>query len=822
MRTRRKQTKTLALALAAAGMLAASSGSVLAQEIDIEVPTVIIEQGGDEGGDDTTELDLANIVQSAAKGVTTVQEAPAIVTVITGDEIRERGYESLQQIVDGVPGWLRLGAVYSFFPFPTARGTAQAMMYMHNGISLFDPALNVATVGRQMPLELIKRVEMVTGPGGVLWGANSYLGILNIITKDADDVDGVEANVLYGSGNGDRSVFRGYVMAGIQKPVGGDSKLLLHASFENYKGPALQLAQHQFATPLPQPNSSIMFGPFTTANPERSFAFNFNTKFSIGKLSVYASLPYLQRHAPLGISGFVAKKDRVEDTLRDPNTGELLCPFEEPYFDPSDQCLDKGRRARDNEVNFMDRYVVAEYRTRLADGRAGFTAKAYAVQFYREFAPLGILPEVEGLLEGGLGFNAKPISYRSGGMIDADLELGSDVRLLYGAEGFREWVPTDANSRSRQGAGIQATAEGPYQLERLPLPCPKRPAKDESGAYTGGTEFVEDCPLTFAFATSRSVIGAYVNPQWKASKNLTIDGGVRLQIAPEGLGDIGYPLQSIFSASAVYGFSKDWHLKVNYSEGFRPPVFNNTSSNGQSIQIGGFKDLEVENSKAFQTEVNARIFKGERRVRELSFRADYSYTKLDNLIQVFQGGYRNSGSRGIHSAEFLGKLYLKGGHRVELGYTWLRMLTADQGNLKQFPEHWFNLTGIFALTGKLQAATNLRVVGASEDANRLVEHRNFAYSEETGRSMNILTNQEQLLITQPHGVSMDLLPPGAEFTLGVNYLANDRLRFSMFAYNAFNARYYQPDVLAGYEPRLEFLPNPVEDFRFKLNATYTY
>ena len=41
-------------------------------------------------------------------------------------------------------------------------------------------------------METIKRVEMITGPGGVLWGSNSLLGILNVITKDAEDVEGVE------------------------------------------------------------------------------------------------------------------------------------------------------------------------------------------------------------------------------------------------------------------------------------------------------------------------------------------------------------------------------------------------------------------------------------------------------------------------------------------------------------------------------------------------------------------------------------------------------------------------------------------------------
>ena len=39
---------------------------------------------------------------------------------------------------------------------------------------------------RALRSRLCKRLEVVTGPGGVLWGANSFLGIVNVITKDAE------------------------------------------------------------------------------------------------------------------------------------------------------------------------------------------------------------------------------------------------------------------------------------------------------------------------------------------------------------------------------------------------------------------------------------------------------------------------------------------------------------------------------------------------------------------------------------------------------------------------------------------------------------
>ena len=90
-------------------------------------------------------------------------------------------------------------------------------------------------------MELIKRVEMITGPGGVLWGSNSLLGILNVITKDAEDVDGVEVG-----GHARRRQRRSHDGARLRdgrraRPAGGKLKLFAHASVETYQGPTFEM-----------------------------------------------------------------------------------------------------------------------------------------------------------------------------------------------------------------------------------------------------------------------------------------------------------------------------------------------------------------------------------------------------------------------------------------------------------------------------------------------------------------------------------------------------------------------------------------------------
>src|SRR6185312_17564542 len=136
---------------------AASAQPDNAPPVDIEVPTIVLDTNatGQPASEDT-QLDLANVVQSAAKGVTTVQEAPVIVTVVTDDEIADRQFQNLEEMFDTVPGWMRMGAVNDQFPVAIVRGQLQAVQFLHDGLSLFDPYVNIATMSRVQPLETIK------------------------------------------------------------------------------------------------------------------------------------------------------------------------------------------------------------------------------------------------------------------------------------------------------------------------------------------------------------------------------------------------------------------------------------------------------------------------------------------------------------------------------------------------------------------------------------------------------------------------------------------------------------------------------------------
>ena len=762
--------------------------------VDVEVPVVVIEQGDPGTPAEDAALDLANIVQSAAKGVTTVQEAPAIVTVVTADEIRDRQFQGLEELFDTVPGWTSFGLVHSAFHTPLVRGQTQAVQYLHDGVSMFDPFINVPSATRAMPMELVKRVEMITGPGGVLWGSNSLLGILNVITKDAEDVDGVEFGGQFGDGRGDRLMARAYVMAGKSDLLDGKLKLFAHASVETYQGAEQRFPLLLFHGALPQPNSANLYGPLVATDQAQSLLTSVFTKVTFGKLQLRVQLPFSRMYTPAGLSGNPSRTELPDDARCPPDTTDA-------------SCSDPLGRSRKNRVDIYDRYAVAEYRTRFAKEKAGITARTYLVEFVRGFLPTQVLSPSEGL-QGGLAFQANMTNYRAGSAIDGDVELSRMVRIQYGAEAFYEWKP-ETIARSRQGSGTESEIPAPYDLARLPLLCPRI-----FDPVAMSSVVVENCPLTFAFDANRTVLGAYVNPQYRPNKKLIFDIGGRVQVAPESLGLITYPVNTTIAGSFVWNFIPNWHLKLNYAQGFRPPVFNNTTSNGEGVQVGGNPNLTVETSDAAQAEINARIWKSDRTIRELSFRLDASYTRINNLIQVTSGKYFNSGDRGIASVEFLGKLYIQGGHRIEFGYTFLRADTSDKGRLRSLPEHWFDLATVVSVLPKvLTATTRLKVTGAAEDPNRLVEYRDLGF---------MANGEPDALSVAATDLVMDRIPPIAELSLGLTYTATKRLTFRATAYNALVAHNYQPDAFFDYEPHLEYLPNPQAGFRAYASAMYQY
>ncbi len=153
-------------------------------------------------GDDNAIQDLLQLlntpVVSASKGKEKLADAPATMVVLTQADLRQRGYTELDQILDDLPG---MDVVRSY-------GADYVRNYWRGYRSdIADPYLvlidgqefnhlwygNTETPLVTYPISAIERVEIVYGPASSVYGANAFMGVINIITRK-QKTDGFTAN----------------------------------------------------------------------------------------------------------------------------------------------------------------------------------------------------------------------------------------------------------------------------------------------------------------------------------------------------------------------------------------------------------------------------------------------------------------------------------------------------------------------------------------------------------------------------------------------------------------------------------------------------
>jgi iron complex outermembrane receptor protein len=153
----------------------------------------------------TEELLFMNIpmVVTASKTSESINEAPAVVYVITQKEIEISGAKSLADILKRVPGMrvsMRESSVLGSRGFTSDQN--DKFLFLIDGA----PIQNIMQDGSynfiDMPnLNMVERIEVVKGPGSTLWGSDATFGIINIITKNGKDIAGTKASVDYSTGN---------------------------------------------------------------------------------------------------------------------------------------------------------------------------------------------------------------------------------------------------------------------------------------------------------------------------------------------------------------------------------------------------------------------------------------------------------------------------------------------------------------------------------------------------------------------------------------------------------------------------------------------
>ncbi len=171
--------------------------------------------------------ELMSLQVSIATGTPkSLARAPAVASVITAEELEAMGVQDIDEALELVPGLHVSQGTFFYASRYFIRGITSNQnphtLLLINGVpqtSLFTGDRPEQLLGRSgFPAKMVERIEIIRGPGSAVYGADAFAGVINIITKAPEDLDGGEASLGYGSFDSTYSFLRQALDAG---PVQG-------------------------------------------------------------------------------------------------------------------------------------------------------------------------------------------------------------------------------------------------------------------------------------------------------------------------------------------------------------------------------------------------------------------------------------------------------------------------------------------------------------------------------------------------------------------------------------------------------------------------
>ena len=152
-------------------------------------------------GQDTTNLmfigEDIDIVTSASKRAETVASAPAVASVITERRLETLGIQTTGEALNINPGFFITRREWGYQPF--LRGVEEGILFLYDSVPLTsDATKSIHPLDEDLSLAFVKKIELIRGPGSVIWGPDAFAGIVNIVPRKGRDIDGTEIHFTGG------------------------------------------------------------------------------------------------------------------------------------------------------------------------------------------------------------------------------------------------------------------------------------------------------------------------------------------------------------------------------------------------------------------------------------------------------------------------------------------------------------------------------------------------------------------------------------------------------------------------------------------------
>jgi outer membrane receptor for ferrienterochelin and colicin len=482
--------------------------------------------------------ELANVPVTIATGTPKpIAQSAAITSVITAEQIKAMGATELHEVLETVPG-IHAGIQdstgdYYYSVRGISNTTNSEILIMLNGIRITTPFRGTLMDFTELPLEAIQRVEVIRGPGSALYGADAFAGVINIITKKAQDINGT----VLGARVGDHNTQSGWGQYGAQWASWDVAASL---QYQHTRGDNGRIVEADSQTTIDD-----AFGTHASHAPGAM-----NTRYE----TFNGHLNLQRKHWDIGFWAF----NSIDSGLRlgaaaalDPNSlangqqylGNIGFSSED-WFDNWELTV----HASYLQTDFQTQFQVFPDNAKLpidSEGNINFSSPFSMVLF-----PNGVIAD--------LGRIQKIPSIELG-----SLYQGWDNHLLRLSAGFRYEEITTSDKRNF-GYG-------------MPLPTV---VNSELTDITG-TRFV------YLPDTHRSIWSGVVQDEWQFADNWQVTAGVRY----DHYSDFGGTINP--RAALVWDINEQLTSKILYGKAFRAPNFSEQGNQNNPVIVGN-KSLKPE------------------------------------------------------------------------------------------------------------------------------------------------------------------------------------------------------------------------------------
>lgn len=657
----------------------------------------------------------------ATKMESSVEKAPGIVTILTGEDIRRMGFRTFSEILRIVPGFeiLKNGAFGDTYPTVRGLSAANRVRVMIDGHLVNNPLRGDAFVNfDEYPVENIKQIEIIRGPGSALYGENAFLAVINIITKNADDIDGA----IISSGYGSYDTVTGNIVFGKKLENLEISGMVNYTDSNGYNGKVESDSQ----TIIDRNLSSLGYAPASLApgsvdDWRREYDMDLKLKYN-----------------DFYLRGWYSNKNRG--------------PFIGPQY------------ALNDGTNIENNYVFCEIGyEKMFEDKIAVKPRVYYDQFdrnaYFDSLPDGTTvytdPEGDGVYDtletypDGYELYSKVIERIAGAEIPVSYELFDGNMFTLGLE-YR-WIGQD---NVHHISNVH-----PFTLE-----------------YAGFMTNYSDSYPQIEDAT-RNIWSVYLQDNWNITSTLNLTLGVRY----DHYDDFGSTINP--RTGITWQFTRNTSLKLLYGTAFRPPDFASMYANPEHPVIHGNKDLDPEKIKTYEIGIQHRFNKYVSGSVNYFYSDIEDLISLTSAVEGTDRilTYKNHGNAHVHGFEMETRIDISKGNYVFMNYTFQDAQDND-GNLPFSAKHKGNI-GFNAQPWKyLNVNTSTFVSGKRyrEDGDSRDDMPSFSLvnlsltAKEFFKTMEIQGTVYNLLDKDyddpsPISVENDLPRPGRTYFIGLSY-----------------------------------------------------